>query len=157
MADGLEDKSQLRYEGFGAEVRDAWKQRETLLERMGLGERRHDGFHTVGDWHERLAQMELKSIRDRIERDTGRVAHLARDGEHVQGVFTSRIHGAQQSWALIAHDRTATLVPWRKEMDRAFNQLVSGQVNGRSFDFKYGRGAERNVNRGKGFGLDIGF
>jgi type IV secretory pathway VirD2 relaxase len=157
MADGLEDKSQLRYEGFGAEVRDAWKQRETLLERMGLGERQHDGFYLTEGWHERLAQLELKSIRDRIERDTGRVAHLARDGERVHGIFTNRIHGAQQSWALIAHDRTATLVPWRKEMDRAFNQLVSGQVNGRSFDFKYGRGAEKNVSRGKGFGLDIGF
>ncbi|UPT63305.1 MAG: DUF3363 domain-containing protein [Hyphomonadaceae bacterium JAD_PAG50586_4] len=157
MADGLEDKSQLRYEGFGAEVRDAWKQRETRLEEMGLGRRERDGFHTVEDWHERLGQMELKSLRDRIERDTGRVAHLARDGEHVQGVFTSRVHGAQQSWALIEHDRTATLVPWRKEMDRAFNQSVSGQVNGRSFDFKYGRGVEKGVSRGKGFGLDIGF
>jgi type IV secretory pathway VirD2 relaxase len=157
MADGLEDKSQLRYEGFGAEVRDAWKQRETLLERMGLGERQHDGFYPAAGWHDRLAQLELKSIRDRIERDTGRVAHLARDGEHVQGIFTSRIHGAQQSWALIEHDRTATLVPWRKEMDRAFNQAVSGRVNGRDFDFKYGRSAEKDISRGRGLGLDIGF
>jgi len=157
LADGLEDKSQLRYAHFGAEARDAWKQRETLLEGLGLGEQRHDGFHTLGDWHERLGQIELKSIRDRIERDSGRVAHLARDGEHVQGIFTSRIHAAQQSWALIEHDRTATLVPWRKEMDRALNQIVSGQVNGRSFDFKYGRSVEKSVNRGKGFGLDIGF
>lgn len=157
MADDLEDKSQLRYEHFGAEVRDAWKQRATLLKGLGLGDHQRDGFHTVDDWHERLAQMELKSIRDRLERDTGRVTHFARDGERVEGVFTSRIHGAQQSWALIEHDRTATCVPWRKEMDRAFNQAVSGRVNAQNFDFKYGRDVAKDISRGKGFGLDIGF
>ena len=39
MADGREDRSQMRGEGFGAEVSKAWKQRETTLEKLGLGER----------------------------------------------------------------------------------------------------------------------
>ena len=39
-------------------------------------------------------------------------------------------------------------------MDRALNQFVAGQVNGINFDFKYGRGVEKEIT--KALGLDIG-
>jgi hypothetical protein len=64
----------------------------------------------------------------------------------------SRLHAAEKSYALIVHDRTATLAPWRPEMDRALNQYVSGEVNGRQFDFKYGRDVEKSIVKG----LDLG-
>ena len=156
MADGLEDKSQLRYEGFGEEARQAWKQRETTLEQLGLGEKRADSFHPAQDWHGALAQMEEKAMRERIERETGRVPHIARDGDTVHGLYTSRIHMAEQSYALIErsdHRFSATLVPWRPEMDRALNQFVSGRVNGRDFDFKYGKGIQKEIT--KSLGLDL--
>jgi type IV secretory pathway VirD2 relaxase len=148
MADGAEDRSQLRYEGFGEEAREAWKQRETALEKLGLGENRADGFHPADDWRGSLAAMEEKAVRDRIERDTGRVAHIAREGDQVHGLYTSRIHMAEQSYALIEradHRFSSTLVPWRPEMDRALNQFVSGRINGRDFDFKFGKGVEKEI------------
>jgi type IV secretory pathway VirD2 relaxase len=157
MADGIEDKSQLRYEGFGEEARQAWKQRETTLEQLGLGEKRAGSFHPAQDWHGALAEMEEKAVRDRIERETGRVPHFARDGDTAHGLYTSRIHMAEKSYALLQradHRFSATLVPWRPEMDRALNQFVSGRVNGRDFDFKYGRGAEKEIMRS--LGLDLG-
>jgi type IV secretory pathway VirD2 relaxase len=156
MADGIEDKSQLRYEGFGEEARQAWKQRETTLKKLGLGENRADGFQPAHDWHSALSAMEEKAVRDRIERETGRVPHIARDGDTVHGLYTSRIHMAEQSYALIEradHRFSATLVPWRPEMDRALNQFVSGRVNGRDFDFKYGKGIEKEIT--KSLGLDL--
>jgi hypothetical protein len=154
MAHGIEDRSQLRDAGFGAEARAAWKGRETTLERLGLGERNDDGFHTVDGWREHLSRMELQGLRDRIERDTGRVAHVAHGGERVVGVYTSRIHGAERSYAVIEHGRTATLAPWRPEMDRALNQFVSGRVTDRGFDFRYGREVEQAIRRTKGLGFD---
>jgi type IV secretory pathway VirD2 relaxase len=154
MADGAEDRSQLRQEGFGEEARQAWKHRETTLEKQGLGEQRSDGFHPAEGWRDHLATMEESALRERIERDTGRVAHFARDGERVAGLFTSRIHLAEQSYALIEHDCTATLAPWRPEMDRALNQFVSGSINDRGFDFQYGRGVEKEITRS--LGLDLG-
>ena len=78
----------------------------------------------------------------------------ARDGERVHGLYTRRIHLAEQSFALIEHDRTATLAPWRPAMDRALNQFVAGHVKGMSFDFKHGRGVEKEIT--KALGLDIG-
>ena len=84
------------------------------------------------------------------------IVRHARDGARVEGVFVCRIQAAEQAFALITHGRTATLVPWRPEMDRARNQPVSGQVNGRDFDFKYGRGVEGNALKAiaKALGLD---
>ena len=156
LADGVEDRSQLRDRGFGRETIEAWEQRKATLEKLGLGEQRDDGFHPAEGWRDHLGQLEAKALRDRIERETGRVAHYAREGDEVRGVYTSRIHQAEQSYALIEHDRTATLVPWRPEMDRALNQFVSGRVNDRGFDFQYGRGVEKAVTRVKGLDLDIG-
>jgi hypothetical protein len=72
------------------------------------------------------------------------------------GHFASRIHTADKTYALILHERTATLAPWRAQMDRALNQFVSGQVNGRDFDFNYGREVEKSLSKGllKGLGPD---
>lgn len=148
MAEGIEDRSQFRQEGFGKDVSEAWKRRETTLEKLGLGETRADGFHPALDWRGALSTIEEKAVRDRIERDTGRVPHFARDGDSVHGLYTGRIHMAEQSYALIEradHRFSSTLVPWRPEMDRALNQLVSGRVNGRDFDFKYGKGVEKEI------------
>ena len=90
----------------------------------------------------------------RIERETGRFAHVACDGDRVHGVFVSRIHAAEKSHALLVHDRAATLVPWRPDMDRAINQFMVGQMNGRTMDFKYGKGVEQAVKRDLGRGVD---
>ena len=156
MASGGEDRSQLRYEGFGEEARVAWLRREETLRSLGLGVDAPDGFHTTADWQKQLKRMERADLLQKIERDTGRVPHIARDGDRVEGVFASRIHAADKSYALILQERTATLAPWRAEMDRALNQFVSGRVNGRDFDFNYGREAEKSLSKGlmKGLGPD---
>jgi Protein of unknown function (DUF3363) len=153
VAAGLEDTSQLRHQGFGQEVMEAWKHRETTLKELGLGQSHEGVFYPVKDWRDHLGDMERRSILERIERDSGRVAHVARDGDHAQGLFTARIHAAEHSYAVLEHGRTATLVPWRAEMDRALNNFVSGQVNGRNFDFKYGREVEKALKRGLGLEL----
>lgn len=156
MASGGEDRSQLRYEGFGGEARVAWLKREETLKSIGLGVDAPDGFHTTTDWQKQLKRMERGDLLQKIERDTGRVPHIARDGDRVEGIFASRIHTADKTYALILQERTATLAPWRTEMDRALNQFVSGRVNGRDFDFNYGRDVEKSLSKGllKGLGPD---
>jgi hypothetical protein len=152
MATGREDRSQCADHGFGEAVRRTWIEREATLRQLGVGRDGPDGFGMTSDAQQRLKAMERDDLRQRIELDTGCVAHIARDGERVEGVFVSRFHAAEKSYALIVHDRTATLAPWRPEMDRAFNQFVSGEVNGRQFDFNYGREVERSVTKGLGLG-----
>ncbi len=153
----VEDKSQLAQEGFGEEARAACKEREATLKSLGLGYDAPDGFTIVADAQHRLRTMERDDLRQTIECETGCIPHFARDGDSVEGLFVRRIHTHERSYALIVHDRTATLAPWHPEMDRALNQFVSGQVdwgqvNGRAFDFNFGRGVEKSIT--KNLGLD---
>jgi type IV secretory pathway VirD2 relaxase len=140
---GLEDISQLKREHFGREVREAWENRARTLDSMGIARHGDDRLHGEQDWQRQLRQIEREDLLKRIERDTGRVPHFARDGDRVAGVFAQRIRAAERGFAVIFHGRSATLVPWRAEMERASNQLIAGRVNERGFDFKVGREAEK--------------
>lgn len=71
----------------------------------------------------------------------------------MHGLLVSRVHVPDKTLALIVHGETATLAPWRPEMDRAFNQFVSGTVRGQDFDFKYGKGVEKSL--GKRLGIEL--
>lgn len=149
VATGLEDTSQLNREnGIGQELAEAWKQRETTLRELGLGQNIAGHFFPADGWQEHLRAIEQDHILERVGRATGRSVEIAMDGDHAHGLYTSRIHAAERSYAVLEHGRIATLVPWGAEMDRALNQYVAGQVHGREFDFKYGRGVE------KALGLD---
>lgn len=151
VASGLEDRTPLDLShGFGQEMAEAWKQRETTLRELGLGQTIEGSFFPVERWQDHLRAMEQQHILEHVGRDTGRSAEIARDGDHAHGLYTSRIHAAERSYAVLEHGRIATLVPWRAEMDRALNQYVAGQVHGRDFDFKYGRSVEKAL----GLGLD---
>lgn len=157
VGEGRMDLSQLRDAGFGRELLEGWEKRKETLRELGLGSDRADGFYIAGDASGRLREMERDSLRRLVERETGRVPHFARDGERVHGLFVSRVHGADKTLALIVHGETATLAPWRQEMDRAFNQFVSGTVRGQDFDFKYGKGVEKSIGKalGKGLGIEL--
>jgi hypothetical protein len=154
LADGADDQAQIRHEGFGRDVLLAWRQRQAALAKLGLGEPRDDGFYLAQGWRDRLLEFETKALIEQIERDSGRVAHFACEGERVEGVYASRIRTAEQSYALIERDRTVTLTPWRAELDRALNQYVAGQIRDRALAFAYGPNAETAINRA--LGLDLG-
>ena len=151
VAAAIEDHSQLsQTHGFGRELAEAWKQRETTLERLGAGKRIAGEFYPAEGWQEHLRDIERDNLLARVERETGRSPQVALDGEHAHGLYTRRIHGAERSYAVLEYGRAATLVPWRAEMDRALNQFMAGQINDRSFDFKYGRDVEKALTRGLG-------
>lgn len=151
-----QEPHQLANRGFGRQVHEAWERRAATLEKLELAERRPDGLYLNDGWRDALSDMQDQAIRARVERESGRIARVARDGDKVHGVFVDRIHVGEKSYARIDHstDRLrTTLVPWRGDMDRAFNQLVAGQVHGDRFNFQYGRGVEQKI---KAMGLDLG-
>lgn len=150
--EGRLDLSQVRADGFGRDLLESAAQRQETLKHLGLGRDTEAGFALDKDAARGLRGLERENLLAQVERESGRVAHFARENDRVAGVFVSRIHGAERSFAVIAQGDTATLAPWRPEMDRAFNQTVSGQVRGREFDFQYGREAEKSIAKGLGLG-----
>ena len=139
--------------GFGQEARAAKGERTAFLEQHGIGQSRDGASLSPGDTTKHLRDLERRGILNRVERETGRVPHFARDGAEVNGVFAKRVIGAERSFALILQDRTAALVPWRAGVDRAMGQHVSGRVNGRDFNFSYGQEAQKANARVPGLGL----
>ncbi|MBL8537951.1 MAG: DUF3363 domain-containing protein [Hyphomonadaceae bacterium] len=151
VAAHIEDRSQLcKTHGFGKDMAEAWKHRETTLERLGAGKSIAGEFFPAESWQGHLREIEREHLLTRIERNSGRAARIAVDGEHAHGLYVNRIHAAERSYAVLDYGRAATLVPWRAEMDRALNQFMAGQVKGRDFDFKYGREVEKTLTRGLG-------
>lgn len=145
LGEGRLDLSQLRDAGFGRELLEAWEKRKATLRALALGHDGADGFYVAGDADVRLRKMERDRLRQLVECETGRIPHFASDGEHIEGLFIRRVVGARETLALIVHGATATLAPWRPEMDRALNQFVSGVVRWPDFDFKYGQSVEKSL------------
>lgn len=149
-------KNQLGAVAFGKEAADAWPRRVDTLEALGLGQRIDGAFSPTPGFKRALREMERTDFLTRIERETGAIAYIARHGDLVEGVFERRIRVAERTYALIAQEGVIALAPWRPAMDRALNQLVSGRVNGRNFDFRYGRKLERSAAKSlmRGLGLE---
>ena len=148
LADAGDDKGRLVDEGFGAEVKIAWRERAAFLKELGLAQEVAGSIRPSPRWQERLHALEEMSVLENLEKTTGRVSHIARAGDRVSGLFGQKLFLSKGTYAVLFQERTATLVPWRPEMDRAFNHLTVGRVDGRSFDFKFGREAERALARG---------
>lgn len=143
--------AQVRDEGFGRELMDAVERRQQLLREQGLGRGQGPSFKLNEGAEKRLVEMERDQLRQQVERDTGRAAFFAQNRDRVEGVFVGRVHGARESFAIIEKGNYSKLVPWRPQMDRAFGQQVAGQMRGRDFDFKYGKG----IKLGKGLGIEL--
>jgi type IV secretory pathway VirD2 relaxase len=148
LADAGDDKGRLVAEGFGAEVKAAWRKRAAFLKELGLAQDIAGSLRPSPGWKERLRALEEMNALENLERTTGRVAHFARAGDRVSGLFGQKLFLSKETYAVLLQERTATLVPWRPEMDRALNQLMAGRVDGRGFDYKVGREAEKALARG---------
>jgi len=149
------DQSQIQPRGFGRETIDAIGDRLAQLEDWGLARTEQGRLTPDPEYQRSLRAWERDEIRQQIEQQTGRTPHFARDGERVEGIFAGRIHKAGKSFALILQEKTATLAPWKPAMDRAFNQRISGQVNGQELDFKYGREAGKTLGLKLGLGIEL--
>ncbi|HRE45602.1 MAG TPA: DUF3363 domain-containing protein [Terricaulis sp.] len=149
------DQDPIPPRGFGLEALNAFDDRMAQLRDWGLATKDYGRLAPAPGSHRTLREWERDDMRQKIERQTGRTPHFAQDGERVEGIFASRIHKTGKSFALILQDRTATLVPWKPAMDRAFNQLISGQVNGQELDFKYGREAAKTLGLKLGLGIEL--
>jgi type IV secretory pathway VirD2 relaxase len=78
VAAAIEDRSQLsQTHGFGKEMAEAWKQRETTLERLGAGRSIAGEFYPAEGWREHLRDIERETLLARVERDTGRSPQIA--------------------------------------------------------------------------------
>jgi type IV secretory pathway VirD2 relaxase len=130
---------------FGAEVRQAMRQRVAFLLEQGLAERHDNQLMLKDDLLTTLRTRELASIGKSLEADTQLTYRETRDGESVRGVYRRSLDLASGRFAMLDDGIGFSLVPWRPVMEEHLGRELRGVAVGSniSWDFSRSRGLAR--------------
>ncbi|QAU22663.1 DUF3363 domain-containing protein [Dyella sp. M7H15-1] len=114
--------------GFGAEVKDALRQRADFLVEQGLAE--HRGQHVV------LARNLLATLRARelaqaakdIAAATGLEHRPVADGQRVAGIYRRSVMLASGRYAMLDDGMGFSLVPWKPVIEQRLGQSVTASL-----------------------------
>lgn len=125
--------------GFGAQVRDAMRERADFLAAQGLVERRGSRLVFARDLLSTLRDRELAEVGARIQQQTGLICRQPRAGERVSGVYKGSLQLTSGRFAMLDDGLGFSLVPWRPVVERRQGQLVAAVVRGNSVTWEFGR------------------
>ena len=134
------DARALSGQGFGAEVREAMRDRIDFLASQGLAQR--------GARRAVLAQNLLASLRDRelaaagkeLATESGQRFRSIEDGGQASGIYRRSIQLVSGRFALLDDGVSFSLVPWRPVLEHRLGQNASAIVQGNSVTWRFGRG-----------------
>ncbi len=133
------DLSGLGQSGFGAEVRDAMRNREDYLVDQGLAERRGQRIVFARNLLATLRSREIEAVAKKIAGETGLQYHAVQDGERVSGVYRRSVMLASGRFAMLDDGMGFSLVPWRPVLEKHLGQSVAGIARGNSVSWTFGR------------------
>ncbi len=130
---------------FGAEVRQAMRQRLAFLLEQGLAERQENQVTLKPNLLSTLRDRELAAVGKSIAADTHLAYREMRDGESVRGVYRRSLDLASGRFAMIDDGVGFSLVPWRPVMEEHLGRELRGIAVGSniSWDFSRTRGLGR--------------
>jgi type IV secretory pathway VirD2 relaxase len=126
--------------GFGAEVRDAMRQRAEHLVGEGLAEQQGRRVIFNRNLIETLRRREVDAVAGRLAKETGQPFKPAESGEYVAGTYRQRLTLASGRFAMIDDGLGFQLVPWSPSLDKQLGRHVSGVArDGGGVDWDFGR------------------
>lgn len=126
--------------GFGAEVRDAMRQRAEHLVGEGLAERQGRRVFFNRNLIDTLRRREVDAVAGRLAKETGQPFKPAESGEYVAGTYRQRLTLASGRFAMIDDGLGFQLVPWSPSLDKQLGRHVSGVArDGGGVDWDFGR------------------
>jgi hypothetical protein len=130
---------------FGAETRQAIRQRVAFLVEEGFIERQGDRILIQRHLLSTLRTRELASVAKAIESETGLSYHEALEGDRVTGVYRRTLMLASGRFAMLDDGVGFSLVPWRPVIEEQLGREIGGVVSGTdiSWDFSRSRGLGR--------------
>jgi type IV secretory pathway VirD2 relaxase len=136
------DASALAGQGFGAQVRDAMRDRVGFLSTHGLAEWRDQRAVLANNLLPTLRDRDLAAAGKALEQQTGQKYHQVQDGEHATGIYRRSILLASGRFAMLDNGVGFSLVPWRPVVEQRLGQQVSAITRGGSatWQFSYRRG-----------------
>ncbi|MGH8159785.1 MAG: DUF3363 domain-containing protein [Rhodanobacter sp.] len=125
--------------GFGAEVRDALRQRIDFLVEHGLAEWRGQRVILARNLLATLRGRELEKVAQTLAAQTGLAHRPAHDGEQVSGIYRRSVMLASGRYALLDNGMGFSLVPWKPVIDQRIGQSMTAKVRGNSVSWEVGR------------------
>jgi hypothetical protein len=135
------DRKALSTGGFGAEVRQALKDRQTELIRRGHMRQTADGGLTArADLIGTLRRQEVDRVGRELAATRSRTYIPIKDGETVRGTLVGSAQLASGRFAMIDDGLGFSLVPWRPVIENQIGRQVVGVMRGGDISWQLGRG-----------------
>ncbi|MDO8264024.1 MAG: relaxase/mobilization nuclease and DUF3363 domain-containing protein [Gallionella sp.] len=124
------DVKELSPKGFGAEVRDALRERVGFLVEQGLAVRHGSRVVLARNLLSTLRDRELTEVGKVLQNETGRIYRPLLDGGRAKGIYQRSIQLVSGRFAMMDDAIGFSLVPWRPVMELGLGQQVSAIVRG---------------------------
>jgi type IV secretory pathway VirD2 relaxase len=125
--------------GFGAEVRDALRQRSDFLIEQGLAERHGQRIILARNLLATLRECDLEAAALGIVKETGLAYRPVTDGAQVSGVYRRNVQLASGRFAMLDDGMGFSLVPWKPVIEQRLGQQISATVRGAGTSWHIGR------------------
>ena len=116
--------------GFGAEVKEALRQRADFLAEHGLAEQRGQRVVLARNLLATLRGRELAQAAKDIATETGLEYRPVADGQHVVGIYRRSIRLASGRYAMLDDGMGFSLVPWKPVIEQRLGQQLAATVRG---------------------------
>lgn len=126
-------------QGFGAEVKDALRQRADFLAEQGLAERRGQRVILARNLLATLRGRELAKAAHDIAAETGLEHRPVADGQRVAGIYRRSVMLASGRYAMLDDDVGFSLVPWKPVIEQRLGQQIAAIARGGGVSWDVGR------------------
>jgi Protein of unknown function (DUF3363) len=118
-------------QGFGTDVKSAFRNRLQWLTERGMIEPTPDGaVRPAAAAMKALARNEMNQAVANHSATSGLQAAQLTDGERFEGSYTRSISLASGKYAVFENSKEFTLVPWRPSFEDVRGKSVTGKVSG---------------------------
>jgi len=125
--------------GFGADVKDALRQRADFLAEQGLAEHRGQRVVLARNLLATLRRRELVKAAKDIAAETGLEHRPMADGQHVAGIYRRSVMLASGRYAMLDDGMGFSLVPWKPVIEQRLGQQLAAMVRGNGASWDVGR------------------
>jgi type IV secretory pathway VirD2 relaxase len=125
--------------GFGAEVKDALRQRADFLAEQGLAEHRGQRVILARNLLATLRGRELAKTAQEIAAETGLEHRPVADGQRVAGIYRRSVMLASGRYAMLDDATAFSLVPWKPVIAQRLGQPMNAVVRGGNVSWQIGR------------------
>jgi type IV secretory pathway VirD2 relaxase len=125
--------------GFGAEVKDALRERADFLAEQGLAEHRGQRVILARNLLVTLRGRELAQAAKDIAAETGLEHRPVPDGQRVAGIYRRSVMLASGRYAMLDDGMGFSLVPWKPVIEQRLGQQLAATIHGNRVSWQIGR------------------